>query len=218
VGANVFRRIVKPVCWGAFGLLLLSNAAEADTLYESVPDLTGPIYLGGTCSSCDGVFRLFDTFSLGGGASIDAVTVAVYNDPFPVDINLSIWSISSSNLPSVELFSETFAPSQFSSTAAYSDRTLVTLDPTDLSLPSGTYYISFYNPDGLGLVTYYDGSGVVYQQGNAFIPGQYLGFVLSGQFSSVPGPIAGAGLPGFVFASGGLLGWWRRKRRAHAVA
>jgi hypothetical protein len=42
-----------------------------------------------------------------------------------------------------------------------------------------------------------------------FTGGSYGTFTLA----AVPGPVAGAGLPGLILAGGAFIGWWRRKQQ-----
>jgi hypothetical protein len=116
----------------------------------------------------------------------------------------AVWSytLSSPAVPAVDALLQTVGIG--------SDTTIATV----MNLGQGT---SLATSGGFGTATADFAPAVSLNVSNtAFVTGFSSITSVSNAFSPVPAPLAGAGLPGLIFAGAGLLAWLRRKRTAGA--
>ena len=171
------------------------QTASAGIIFESVDDINdaGDISTLGWCSSCDGRYQAFDTFTLGSDKSVTGFSVSVYTPSgyWPNDVTFSIWTIGGINTLGVEIFNQTISHTAFDETVLNSNVSVVrTDDVVGLNLLAGSYFLSFYNPEMLAINGYSSGLGNFIQINGSDVltEDDRLGFVLYNDAVNVPEP------------------------------
>lgn len=140
-------------------LTVMAGAANANVIYQSIPDLTVNPDINAWCSQCGGdLASVGQIFTLGSAATVKSVLFDVQsNYAWPTSVTVGIY-VDAGGSVGANVYNQTF--STFASQSPTGFNTVVVgVNIGTLSLAAGTYDIFFTNTADLGIPGYKTGSG-----------------------------------------------------------
>ncbi|HEY9539969.1 MAG TPA: PEP-CTERM sorting domain-containing protein [Kiloniellaceae bacterium] len=200
----------------ASAILLTATAAKAVPLFENpFPSTDWGI---GPCSSCFGIGRAWDSFTLGADSKISQIDSDLIFIGDVSTINYSIWDASLTT----EIFSQTFTPGVDMALVPAGWRFTASIVVPDLLLGPGDYYLSIYDPQATEsmlwtLAPTLDGSGFLtfleHPDSHTLWDGYDLAFrIIGSTTTAIAVPEPATVLP-FLFGLAGIGLLARRKRK-----